>query len=141
MDELPEPWGSYQRLQNTLRQRDRVDDVAWGLEAGLNRSLTNREASENISRAVESESRKERYRAQLRGIYFVVEPVVASPENELIAIEHLDRIRSSVAALDWELLCDVADGISYSEIAGSRQTTAGALRIHVFRLRRVLRAA
>ncbi len=141
MSEFPEPWATYQHVQNKLMQRDRVDDVAWGLEAGLNRSLTHASAPEDIHRAAHNASRKERYQTQLRSIHFAAEAIVGSAENALIALQQLDRIRESVAAFDWNLLCDVADGVSYRGIADRQKTTPGALRVRVLRLRRAFRAA
>jgi hypothetical protein len=141
MSEIPDPWSAYARLQEKLANRNQVDDYTWGLEAGLTRLLTeNFPAVRDVERAVESESRKERYRAQLRRIYLNVEAFSEGPENALDARRRLRLIETRVAAEDWALLRAVGDGNHFKEIAIVKKLAPGALRARVFRLRRTLLA-
>lgn len=141
MAELPYPWSIYAQLQSDLQQRDRIDDKTWGLEAQLNRLLRPTPAPDDVRRAGESESRKERHRAKLRRTYGFGQSVEETFESALFAREQLCHIRETLSAPDWDLLTDVAAGVSYEELAASIDTTAGALRVRTYRLRLLLRAA
>jgi hypothetical protein len=141
MLDLPEPWAIYARWQAALMGRDRVDDVTWGLEAGLNRCLDQTAPAEDVTRAVAAESRRERYRQRLRSIYLSKENEVPDCESAVIAAERLEQVRASVSEGEWELLRDVAEGKNYRELAASSHSTPGALRIRTMRLRLRLRAA
>ena len=133
----PDPWAEYQRIQEALLRRDHLDDIAWGLEAALDRSL--RSASrEDVCRAASNASRKERYRARLRRLHLHDEPV-RSVEQMAIAREQLQQIRMSVSLADLDLLEAVACGARYAEIAVESNTNSGALRVRVLRLRQRLR--
>ncbi|MGC2830049.1 MAG: hypothetical protein WB994_10450 [Candidatus Acidiferrum sp.] len=143
MSDLPHPWSAYLRLQNKLARRRRIDDHTWGLEAGLSRILTGTiPCAEDVDRAVRSESRKERYRVQLRHAYLKTDDLTVKPipENAFDARRHLRRIRARVSAEEWALLRAVGDGFEYKELAVASNAATGALRIRVLRLRRRLAA-
>ena len=115
MVELPHPWGAYARLQEQLAHRSRVDSRAWGLEAGLNRPLEQTlPAVEDLDRTVQSASRKERHRAQLRRIY---PTTFANPSSDVVASldarRRLRRIRAKVTRDEWGLLQAVGEGHEY----------------------------
>src|SRR5688500_8408358 len=106
MGEPPDPWSIYARLQSELQERDRIDDVTWGLEARLNRFLTPASTSDAARCAGESASRKERYQAKLRRMYSSPDYVEQTIESALCARERLDCIREMMSARDWDLLTD-----------------------------------
>lgn len=144
MAELPHPWGAYARLQE-LSRRPSLDDRAWGYEAGLDLILAsnpaaNRPFQNEIDRAVASGARLERYRTRLRGLY-LHDPELANPGTGMEAFEAqevLRHIQDNVAASDWALLWELAQGHEYAEMAQQRSITAGSLRVRVLRLRRSL---
>jgi hypothetical protein len=130
MPDLPLHWSAYLRLQTKLARKRLVDDHTWGLEAGLNRIVTATNTSdEDADRTVRSESRKERYRTQLRHIYVRSENLTVKPipENVLDARRHLLRIRAGVTAEEWALLRAVGEGFEYKELAIASGAAAGAL--------------
>jgi DNA-binding NarL/FixJ family response regulator len=141
MPDLPEQWGAYARLQERLARRQQVDDYTWGLETGLNRLLdADLITPEYIDRAVQSESRKERYQKQLRRAYLVVEESAESSADAMDARRCLHQVRKSVTAEDWSLLSAIGEGYEYKEIAAVKRTAAGTLRARVLRLRRSILA-
>jgi DNA-binding NarL/FixJ family response regulator len=141
MTDLPDHWRAYARLQEKLARRPQIDDYTWGLEAGLNRLLTEElPAPEEVDRAVRSESRKERYQEQLRRVHLAVEESAGKPDDAVDARRRLRVVRKLVTPVEWSLLRAVGEGYEYKEIAAVKKTAAGTLRAHVFRLRRTLLA-
>ena len=140
MVELPHPWGAYARLQEQLAHRSRVDSRAWSIEAGLNNPLEQELPTvEDIDRTVQSASRKERHRAQLRLVYPTTFVRLSSDVTaSLAARRSLHRIRAKVTRDEWRLLLAVGEGHEYRDIAERLKVKAGALRARVLRLRRVL---
>lgn len=139
MSEIPHPWSAYARLQQTLARKRYVDDHSWGLEAGLNRLLVEEPpAGEDVDRAVRSESRKERYRRELRRIRLAVEDSTGNAEDALDARQRVRLAQAQVTAEEWALLRAVGEGYEYKEIAATAKVAAGTLRARVFRLRRIL---
>ena len=97
MSEIPDSWSAYARLQEKLADRNHVDDYTWGLEAGLNRLLTDDfPVVRDVERAIQSESRKERYRYQLRRIHLNAEASAEGPENALDARRRLRFMETRV---------------------------------------------
>lgn len=141
MPELRDRWGAYARLQQTLERRRRVDDRTWGLEAGLNRLLSAEPpAEEDVDRAILSESRKERYRTELRRTYPSDDPSKGTLQHTLDTRQRFRRIQARVTAMEWAILRAVAEGYTYKEIASFAKVSPGALRVRVLRLRRTLAA-
>ena len=142
MCELPHPWGAYARLQEELAHRSRVDSRAWGLESGLNAPLTQSFLPvEDIDRTVQSASRKERHRAQLRQVYPTTHALPpADPESSVDARRRLRRVQAQVTRGEWVLLRAIGEGHEYKDIAEVLNASPGALRARVLRLRRVLAA-
>lgn len=141
MAELPHPWGVYARLQIKLAHRRQVDDRSWGLDAGLDRVLAEPDqppTEDEIDRAVRSEGRRERYRAQLRRVHLAPENCATDPEAAVAARQTLRTAQAQVAIDDWMLLCAVGEGCEYGEIAAARNGSPGQLRVRVLRLRRKL---
>jgi hypothetical protein len=141
MADLPHPWGDYARLQAKLVHRQQVDDRSWGLEAGLGRLLAEpnqRPTEEAVDRAVRSENRRERHRAQLRRVHLAIEDCMADPEGAAAARQALRAAQVQVSHEDWALLCAVGEGRDYGELAAGRGVSAGYLRVRVLRLRRGL---
>jgi hypothetical protein len=141
MAELPHPWGAYLRLQSQLKEHTCIDDLNWGLEAGLN-SIVNTPkvavascvSDGAITRAVASEARRERHHAHLRRKHLVQSEAGHDPRQMLEARSNLRAIQSLVSASDWDLLVALGEGREYQELGAP-----GRLRVRVLRLRHDLR--
>lgn len=147
-------WAKYAPLQAELRDNHTVGDRSWGVEAGLNRILSAEPTDhppandDDIERVVSSEQRRERHRAALRRLYLteddgprrngtaVNSPRGPDPETFLQVRAELKSARAKVTKSDWVLLCAVAVGRDYAEIAAANGGTPGAMRVRVLRLRR-----
>ena len=149
MSKLPFPWNIYEENQSKAVRCGRVTDRSWGIEAGLNRFLAAVESGSGITdpqrfqnsidRAMATGSRVERYRAQLRRKCLRQDPE-RHAEYHMLAQACLAEIRSIVSTEEWKLLISVATGITCREIATSRGSTAGSVRIRLSRLRKRLTA-
>jgi len=141
MSDLPDQWREYARLQEKLAKRQQVDDYTWGLEAGLNRSISkDLPAAEEVVRAVKSASRKERYQEQLRHIHLADQESAKSPVDVVEARRRLRVITNLVTPEEFALLRAVGEGYAYKEFAAIQKTAPSALRTRVLRLRRNLLA-
>ena len=110
----------------------------------MNRLLAKPEAittEEDADLAVRSESRKERYRAELRRARIGLEGSDGNLEDALDARRRLSLIKAQVSPEQWALLRDVGEGREYNEIAANLRVAPGTLRARVLRLRRALVAA
>lgn len=132
--ELPRPWARYAQIQDQLARHNDVDDLAWGLEAALDR-LSDGEPAEKADRYASSAARRERYRARLRRRY-LGHPTPTDPTPAIIARETLGLIMAMLQPADWAILVKLAEGHEYSELGDP-----GALRTRVCRIRRSLRNA
>jgi DNA-directed RNA polymerase specialized sigma24 family protein len=56
----------------------------------------------------------------------------------LEARQELKVLRSRLTAQNWSLLCKLAVGYEYAEIAAANNVSANTLRVRVLRLRREL---
>ena len=142
MLEVPHPWGAYARLQGELAHRTSVDSRSWGLEAGLDHTLTQSvHDAGDIERAVQSASRKERNRSRLLRIYPpAFSGLGADVAASVDARRRLRRIRATVTPEEWVLLRAVGEGFEYRDMADRLKVNPGALRARVLRLRRVITA-
>jgi len=141
MSELPHRWCAYARCQEDLKTKIAVDRHSWGLEAQLNRLVAEDGATlseAELERIAQSESRKERHRAQLRETFLVADKVTASPEESVYARTQLQATRSGAGEDGWTLLCELGAGHGYGEIAVARGVSTGSLRVRAARLRRAL---
>ena len=134
----PRPQIAYLRLQSQLDNNTCVDDKNWGLEAGLNAILNGMAAgppvsSEDITRAIASEARRERHRAHLRRKHLVQSEAGLDPRQMVGARSNLSAIRSLVSAPEWDLLIALGKGYEYQELG-----KPGRLRVRVSRLRQAL---
>jgi hypothetical protein len=91
-----------------------------------------------VDRAVQSEARKERYRAALQVINRPGVDPTTSEQDARDALLLLGLVAAWVTADEWALLLAVGVSYRYEEIAAGSRQTAGSLRICVFRLRRLL---
>jgi hypothetical protein len=131
------PWSNYALLQAELRDDYSIGNRSWGLEAALNRLVSNNPpANDNeIQRVIKSEQRRERNRAALRRLH-LGNGAGFDPEASLQAQISLKSLKAKVSSSDWRLLFAVGIGRDYAEIVGANGGTAGALRVRVFRFRR-----
>lgn len=144
MADFPHPWDAYAHLQAALLRNGSISDESWGTEAAMNRILNSGQdnrpmTKEEIARTAASERRRERRRAHLRVVYLSDYDNSAHPEDGLAARQDLDLLRSKVSETDWTILCQVAAGNSYAEVAAAHGGTAGGLRVRVLRCRKHLR--
>jgi hypothetical protein len=140
MADLPHPWDLYVRLQRDSLRCHRVSNYSWGMEAAMGRILTSLEndkpaAPDEISRAAASERRLERDRAHLRLVHFGGSEISDHPEVCLAARQELRAAESKVSTKDWSILCQLAAGHNYAELAIANGGTPGSLRIRVLRCR------
>ncbi len=143
MADIPHPWDAYGHLQAVLSRAHRVSDQTWGTEAALEailRSLQDNQpvTSDDLTRTAASERRRERHRAHLRLVHLQGVEVGADPDDALAAREGLHIARSKVSSRDWPVLCQVAEGYRYAEIAGRIGVTPGCLRVRLRRCRQQL---
>ena len=145
MADLPHPWAMYARLQTEILRSSHVSSQSWGAEAAMNHVLAaiqdNRPpTSDEVARTAASARRQVRYRAHLRLIHLPANDTVLHPEDMLVARHELHAVRSKISEPDWSLLCQVAEGHGYAELASAIGGTPGCLRVRVTRLRRYLAA-
>lgn len=139
---LESPWDYYLVLQTQLRDSTIVDDFSWGLEAALNRSVASDAPPPivEVTRASQSEGRRERYRANLRRHRLSRDELCIDGEAVLQAREQLRMVEECVTEEELKLLARVGDGHAYSEIAEATNSSPGGLRVRVARLRRWISA-
>ena len=145
MADLPHPWDTYARLQAALSCGRHVCNRSWGTEAALNAILLslqddNPVTSDDLARTAASERRRERHRAHLRLVHLTGVEVGADPDDAVAAREGLRIARSKVLSRDWTVLCQVAEGYSYTEVAARGGCTPGGLRVRVLRCRQQIAA-
>ena len=135
-------WVKYTSLQAELLDNSTLSHRSWGLEGALNRILSADAPTciaangDNIEHIVGSEQRRERHRTALRRLQLPQEAPSFDLGPFLAARAELKSARAKVNGSDWNLLCGVAIGHSYAEIATAHGETVGALRVRVSRLRR-----
>lgn len=146
MKSLTPQWREYARLQSELARKTSLGDSCWALEAAMD-SLIEGEAegqpfvAGSVTRVFSSAVRRHKYRAGLRGLYLAHGESAADPTECIEARSQLGLIQRMTSRSDWRLLCQVGEGVAFSEIAEALNITTTALRIRTFRLRKVLMAA
>jgi DNA-directed RNA polymerase specialized sigma24 family protein len=145
MADFPHPWDAYARLQAALSRAHRLSEKTWGTEAALDAILFSLQdnhpvTSDDVTRAAASERRRERHRARLRLVHLASVEVGADPDDAFAAREILRIARSKVSGRDWPVLCQLAQGYSYAEVAARTGDTPGSLRVRVRRCRQQLAA-
>jgi len=146
MADLPQPWRAYARLQIELSDNGKLDARYWGAEAGLNHFLVADPDSAprpdaEIARARSAGARRERSRSRWRAVH--LEPFVQTavdPEPGLAARRELRSLCSLTTPDEWALLCGLAIGHEYADLAQSRGSNPGASRLAALRLRNRLKA-
>lgn len=146
MADLPHPWDIYAHLQAALSRGRNLTDQTWGMEAAANAFLLSFQdnqvvTSDDLARTAASERRRQRHRAHLRLVHFSGIELGADPEDALAAREKLHNVQSTVSRRDWRVLCQVAAGYSYAEVAARNRSTPGSLRVRVRRCRQRLMMA
>lgn len=145
MADLPHPWNIYARHQAKLLRGRQTSGENWGTEAALDRILLTVEESipvteDDLARTAASDRRRDRKRTLLRLVYLRADEVGADPSNSLAARDTLRVACSLVSNRDWRMLCQLAEGHSYAEVAGQMGSTPGGLRVRVLRCRKRLTA-
>jgi hypothetical protein len=129
--------------QNPIRARPAIEICYFSdrlLDAML-RSLRDRTTVtlDDLARTAASERRRERRRARLRLVYLTGDELVgADPHDAFAAREALRVARANVSSHDWRLLCKLAEGYGYAELAAQSRSTPESLRVRVLRSRRRL---
>jgi hypothetical protein len=145
--DLKYPWSAYAMLQAKASRSDRINDAASGTDDGLAYILTTIEAGtvpahpeelhRNTRTSVATGAWNDRNHARLRLRYpsDLGNEVGPDPEFSLMARQRLRQVQGKLAAFDWSILCALAVGYDYIEIAAMTGLTAGSLRTRVSRLR------
>ena len=102
MSDLADPWGAYERLQQKLSKKDRLDAEAWGFEAALNAIVEAvaagaTPADDEIARTAATAARAERYRAKLRLVFLQADE--PSPQRRWV------RLRSDTPQVEQFFAC------------------------------------
>lgn len=146
MADLPHPWGTYARTQAQLSRQTTFNDIADGLEAGLNRFLdevgrVDRDPTASLPRVIASAGRRSRYIRRMHAQGRI--PGRDSPDTwmHLEARADLARLTALLADADAALLVAVASGHSYGRLAPVFAADRAALRAKVSRSRRTARQA
>ena len=157
MTDIPHPWGSYARLQRKLFTTNCIT-ISAALEEALNvvhqpdfRPETTTES--DLFRMTTNAARQGRHRASLlrrARVEALGDAIVSESDDGEIGIgarslddviharRELTRLAMMLCEPDWELLNDVAAGISYDELAFLHASTSAALRSRVCRLRQTI---
>jgi hypothetical protein len=147
MKKLQRHWAVYAHIQSLLRNRSADDDRARGYEAALDLIVSTVGAGsegpseDEIRRAIAAASRRARYQRALLLEYTLEEPANDAVFDQVHARQVLRELRQQVSSSDWALLSAVANGKPYEVLARRFESTAGALRVRVLRLRKQLAAA
>lgn len=103
--------------------------------------MTEADLLRELTRAAQSEGRKERNRAQLRHAHLApLKTDIRSVEGAYEAREQLRVVRTQVSECEWALLHAVAEGHEYITLARAGGASEGSLRVRVLRLRQSLQA-
>jgi hypothetical protein len=141
MNDLPEKWRAYARVQSRLARRRCLNSVAWGDEQSLNQELDALASGESSDAELNARSAARRERAR-NAARRDLPPgaTVPSPPQVHEAYEDLSEIQGIVTPRELVLLMGAALGCSGSELARQvpRCTIASARKI-VSRARAKLR--
>ena len=135
-------WDEYALTQKQLADGARVDDRAWGLEAGLNSLLwyrTDLAEDGKLRRVIESGARGERRHSLIfRTVARPTDIIPPGLDSRLDARRRLFAMKAQVSESDWTLLQLLGEGHEYRDVAARQGASAAALRVRVHRLRRSL---
>jgi hypothetical protein len=136
-------WDAYASRQRQLSKRTTVDDLAWGLEAGLNELLDEAPQFDEADLALTSanERRRIRYRRSLLIRYSVHQPTSTEPLAGLEARSDLEALKRRLSRSQSTLLIAIGSGTSSAELAAQARITDQAIRTRVTRARASARAA
>lgn len=136
-------WDAYASRQQQLAERTTVDDLAWGLEAILNKLLDQPDivpADDELERVSASEGRGVRYRRALLIQYTPCLAATIDPWTRLAARSDLTTLRRKLSPRQMELLIEYGDRDSSAELAANNDVNKTALRARVKRGRRTARS-
>lgn len=143
-------WLRYAELQQRSRNVERLSDYSWGLESGLNSLLKSVETGAIPSEPADLDAALTRAIASgarlCRSHSLALRTWLPPPESSSIntaaeARIELTEIENSLSSADRDLLIDAALGYSDREIAALCESTPGAVRVRLSRLRAKLAAA
>jgi hypothetical protein len=136
-------WQRYSELQQRSRNTQELNDYSWGIESALNYLLraietgalpaTKSELDEAIRRTIASGARLQRSRSSAHRKWLAPqEPVCNNPAEARI---ELARVALAVKDSDGEILLDAGLGYTDREIASRHESSPGAIRVRLSRLR------
>jgi hypothetical protein len=138
MQKLSPFWDRFAAIQAHLGSSTVVDDVAWGREHALNKMLEAHEilSAEDVERAVQSESRRERHHGAIRRRHAAgVANATNDPVQMLEGRQELELVRGQVTDSEWTLLNALGVGSGYAELAAQAGVTEGTVRVRALRAR------
>ena len=143
MADVPQLWEAYASRQRSLSNRWSVDDLAWGLEAALDRTLDAiavREPEVDLEKISQTATRRSRYRRALLIRY----PQSASPSSELLgeleARSDSAALEGHLGAAQSRLLIAWSAGATSAELSAAEGLSADAVRTRVSRARAAAKA-
>lgn len=150
MTESVDPWAYYARLQQRSAKLTRLDPYWWGLESALAYLLhaiadgvvpKEKAALEGtLRRTIASGARLFRSRAAALMDFGQETDGEPAPASGFEARSELRRIVRLVSSADQDVLIETGLGFSDREIAQHQDTTSGAVRVRLSRLRLKLAA-
>lgn len=151
--ELLDPyWSAYKRLQDLSLNTFTINQRAMALESALTDLLHAHDADfcrpcadegrldSYIAKFIDTSFCRERSRARLRASHHEDIEKCPAYEHGIIAAVALREYRELSAAIDWDLLLAVAEGMTYGEIEPSGNSQ-NSLRTRVSRTRSALKKA
>jgi DNA-directed RNA polymerase specialized sigma24 family protein len=144
------PWPYYADLQQRSRKLSRINNYAWGIDRALH-FLLDAIANDTVpsdpdhlvaalNRVIASEARLNRSHAAALIKYVPVPKPDAADDAAAEARIELTRIVRLVSAEDKNLIIDTGLGYADREIAARQNSTPGAVRVRLSRLRLKLAA-
>ena len=141
-------WLRYEDLQQRSKNLQNFNDYAWGIECALNYLLSAIEAGTfpsdlaeldaAVNRAISTGARLWRSRALALKKWMPATESSATMAGAAEAIIEFGRIARTVKKADEEILVDAGHGYTDREIADRHDSTPGAIRTRLSRLRHKL---
>jgi hypothetical protein len=144
MADVPQLWEAYASRQRSLSNRTSVDDLAWGLEAALDRALdaiSMHESEIDLDKVSETSRRRSRHRRALLIQY--PQPASASTDvlGDLEARSDIAAVERHLGAAQIRLLLAWSAGATSAELGAAQGLSSDVVRARVSRARIAAKAA
>lgn len=139
MENIPEEWAEYARIQRKLAAREQLDDTSWGLEHALDQVIKAKCSEQavdsvQLQKDIESRARRERDRAASLRASPTELACISSFQSQLEARSAITHLQ--IKSPEYELLIAIGAGWSYDEAADVFGKSPAALRQRVLRARK-----